>query len=281
MPSHRRRIRKTFQLLLPAVILLATAPTLQAETVNFPGKDASLQGELLKPDGAGPFPAVVALHGCGGLYGKSGWLSRRHQDWAERLTENGFIVLLPDSFGSRGLGPQCRTGERAARASRERIGDAIAAGEYLKTRPDVKPDAISLLGWSNGGTTVLYTLRENARREDQLFAKAVAFYPGCRVPFERGNWHTRTPLLLLIGEADDWTPAEPCRRLVGAAQSTGEPVSIVTYPGAYHEFDAPDMAIHVLRRLAYTANRTGVAHAGTDVAARNDAVERVMGFLAR
>jgi dienelactone hydrolase len=270
------------QLLLFALLVIGVAGASTAEPVEFPGKDTSLTAELLLPQGSGPFPAVVALHGCGGLYGKSGGLSRRHHDWAERLTQAGFIVMLPDSFGSRGLKGQCRNSERTVRPSRERVGDALVAADYLKTRADVKPDAVNLLGWSNGGSTVLYTLREAARRgQEHPFAKAVAFYPGCRVPLERGNWHARIPFLLLIGEADDWTPAEPCRQLVSAAREAGEPVSIVTYPGAYHEFDAPDMAIHVLQRLAYTANGDGVAHAGTDPAARRDAIERVMSFLAR
>jgi dienelactone hydrolase len=241
-----------------------------------------LKGELLRPAGAGPFPAVVALHGCGGLFGKDGALSRRHQDWAERLTQAGFMVLLPDSFGSRGLTSQCRNSDRTVRPSRERVGDAIAAAGYLKTRPDVKRDAVNLLGWSNGGSTVLYALRTAAGSpEEQPFAKAVAFYPGCRVPLERGNWHTRIPFLLLIGEADDWTPAGPCREFVRVARDAGEPASIITYPGAYHSFDAPDMAIRVQRDLAYTAKGDGVAHSGTDPAARKDAIEQVMGFLAR
>jgi dienelactone hydrolase len=268
-------------LFLMLAICGAASPS-RADPIEFPGEDGPLKGELLLPAGAGPFPAVVALHGCCGLYGKGGALSRRHQDWAERLTRAGFLVLFPDSFSSRGLKSQCRNSERTVRASRERVGDALAAADYLKTRPDVKADAVNLLGWSNGGSTVLYTLRAAARRRpEQPFAKAVALYPGCRVPLERGNWHTRIAFRLLIGEADDWTPAEPCRELIRAAQDAGEPASIVTYPGAYHEFDAPDMAIRVRRHLAYTVNGDGVAHSGTDPAARKDAIEQVTGFLAR
>lgn len=265
-----------------ALSILGSASSSRADPVEFPGEDGPLKGELLRPAGAGPFPAVVALHGCGGLFGRGGALSRRHQDWAARLTQAGFIVLLPDSFGPRGLRSQCRNRDRTVRPSRERVGDALAAADYLRTRPDVKRDAVNLLGWSNGGSTVLYILRAAARRlHEQPFAKAVAFYPGCRVPLERGNWRTRIPFLLLIGEADDWTPAGPCRELVRVARDAGEPASIITYPGAYHAFDAPNMAIRVQRDLAYTANRDGIARSGTDPAAREDAIEQVMGFLAR
>lgn len=270
------------RLVLLALLLLAAAQTSNAEPVSFEGDDTALQGEMFRPEGAGPFPAVVALHGCGGLYRKRGGLSPRHEDWAKRLAEAGFLVLFPDSFGSRGAPSQCRTDSRTVRASRERIDDALAAAAYLKSRPDVKPDAINLLGWSNGGSTVLYTLRNVAREQGvQPFARAVAFYPGCRTPLERADWHTRIPLLLLIGEADDWTPVWPCRGLASNAAANGEPVTLVTYPGAYHDFDHPNLPMRVHRGLAYTANRNGVAHTATDPAARADSIDRVLKFLAR
>lgn len=135
-------------------------------------------------------------------------------------------------------------------------------------RADVKAEAVSLLGWSNGGSTVLYTAEEARRTTSERpdFAKAVAFYPGCRLPAKR--------------EADDWTPALPCRELAERAQASGEPVSIVTYPGAYHDFDHPNLAVHLIDGLAYTADGRGSAHTGTDPGARANAIGRVLAFLA-
>jgi dienelactone hydrolase len=100
------------------------------------------------------------------------------------------------------------------------------------------------------------------------------------VPAKR-DWHARRPLLILIGEADDWTPALPCRVLAERAQASGEPVSIVTYPGAYHDFDHPNLAVHVVHGLAYTADGRGSAHTGPNPGARADAIGRVLAFLAR
>jgi dienelactone hydrolase len=274
-------MKRVLLLVQALCLLLGSAAAATAEDVTFPGDGLTLRGELFRPDGKGPFPAVVGMHGCGGLYTKGGELTARFADWAKRFTDAGYLVLMPDSFGPRGAKSQCRTQDRVARASRERPDDAIAAGEYLRTRTDVKPDAITLAGWSNGGTTVLYALRNAARRRaDQPFAKAVAFYPGCRLPLKRGNWHSRIPLLLLIGEADDWTPAKPCLDLIEEAKDDGDPVAIVTYPGAYHEFDHPDMPVRELRGLAFGA-KGGKAHAGTDPAARADSIRRVMDYLAR
>jgi dienelactone hydrolase len=257
---------------------MLTSAQAQPVAVTFPGPGGiALQGQLYRPAGAGPFPAIVALHGCGGLYDRAGAPTARHADWGERLAAQGFLVLFPDSFGSRGLGPQCRVSHREIRPGRERVADAEAAGAWLRGRPDVRADAVSLLGWSNGGSTVLAVVRAG---RPTPFARAVAFYPGCRAALEQG-WRDRTPLLILVGGADDWTGAEPCRALAEEARGRGEPVEITVYPGAVHDFDAPDAAVRERRGLAYTVNRDGVAHTGTDPAARADALARVPAYLAR
>src|SRR4051794_7349681 len=89
----------------PSVI----ARAIDVETVAFPGGEVDLKGILYKPHGSGAHPGVVALHGCGGLYDRNGALNARHADWAARLAQQGFLVLFPDSFGSRAAGPQCKT----------------------------------------------------------------------------------------------------------------------------------------------------------------------------
>src|SRR5262249_59265953 len=66
-----------------------------------------LKGYVYVPDGQGPFPVVVAMHGCEGLRNSSGVIASRYRDWAERLGKAGFAVVYPDSYGSRGLCPQC------------------------------------------------------------------------------------------------------------------------------------------------------------------------------
>src|SRR5579862_9084916 len=109
--------------LVRAAIALAAsllAVDARSEPVEFPGEGLVLHGELFRPAGQGPFPAVVALHGCAGLGSKGATVSPRHRDWADRLTQLGFVVLFPDSFGSRGAGSQCRTSARVTRPGRER-----------------------------------------------------------------------------------------------------------------------------------------------------------------
>lgn len=254
----------------------------EAGPVKFPGREVTLSGLLFAPEGRGPFPAVVALHGCSGLFEARGDLSPRFADWARRLNAQGYVVLFPDSFGSRGAGPQCRSDDRVARPYAERVDDARAAKTYLQSLPQVKPAEIALMGWSNGASTVLYAARtgREGKKDGPDFTRAIAFYPGCKTPIEKGDWRARSPLLVLIGASDDWTPAAPCRELADQAKAVGDPVSLVAYPGAYHDFDAPDLPLHTVSGLAFTAAGGGVAHTGTNPAARADAIRRVAAFLA-
>ncbi|MCX7340872.1 MAG: dienelactone hydrolase family protein [Hyphomicrobiales bacterium] len=279
---------------LAGVALIAALPAPRAfvgaaradglpEMVRVPAEDVELAAALYRPQGPGPHPAVIALHGCGGLFNSAGLPSARHADWGQRLAAKGFLVLMPDSFRSRGLGSQCGTANRSVRAGRERVADVLAAKTWLQARSEVKPNAVSLLGWSNGGSTVLAAIRKDRRPADLSpdIARAVAFYPGCRGQAESAGFKARLPLLILMGEADDWTPAAPCKTLVEAANARGEAVAIKLYPDAFHDFDHPGRPLTQRNDLAFSANGSGMAHAGTNPAARADALERVPAFLAR
>lgn len=263
----------------------ATAASQEPDRVSIPadGKNepATLDAMLFKPQGQGPFPAIVAMHGCSGLWSSKNdaELSPRHADWGQRLAALGYVVIFPDSYGSRGLGPQCKNGDREVEPYRERVEDANAARRYLQTLSYVKSAAIALLGWSNGGSTVLYTVRPKDRpKAGSLdFRAAVAFYPGCTASVEKGDWATRVPLLIVMGEADDWTPAAPCKKL---ADANADSVKLILYPGAYHDFDNEAQKLHELHGLAYTANGNGVAHAGLNPAAHAAALKDVPDFLA-
>jgi len=248
------------------------------EWTTFPAGSENLRGALFLPKEQGPHPAVIALHGCGGLAFRTGG---REDDWSRRLTGAGYAVLFPDSFGSRGLGSQCGVRDRTVRAGRERIGDFHAALAYLQSRSDIKPAAIALLGWSNGGATVINSVPLRRKPPDLKhdLAAAIAFYPGCRGAVRRRSWDTRVRLLILTGGADDWTPPQSCVELAQKARTAGLPVTIKVYPGAYHNFDHPNMAVRIRKGAAFSGDGSGTVHQGTDHAARADAIARVMHFL--
>lgn len=251
------------------------------ERVRLPSYDGDLDAVLYRPKGPGPFPAVVALHGCGGLFRENGKLSLRHSDWGERLAGEGFIVLMPDSYGSRRLGSQCGVKELTVRASRERVADAAAARYWLQSRRDVLADQVALLGWSGGGSSVLAAIRTDRRPADERpdFTRAIAFYPGCRTQSDSASFMARLPVMILMGDADDWTPAGPCDFLAKAARRRGETVDLVVYPGALHDFDHPRLEVKERSDIAFSATGTGKAMVGTHPAAREDAIRRVKTFL--
>ena len=122
------------------------APLPAPHQVDIPLSAGILHAQLYKPEGDGPFPVVIALHGCGGLGGHSEPILPRYRDWAEQLLKDGKAVLWPDSYGSRELGPQCRVKERRVLARRERVADILAARQWLVQQPWAAHDRISLLG---------------------------------------------------------------------------------------------------------------------------------------
>jgi dienelactone hydrolase len=263
-----------------ATVVLTSAAA--SERVEFPSGSETLHGVLFKPDGQGPFEAVVALHSCEGLANSTSALAPRYSEWGNALVTAGFAVIFPDSFGSRGLGSQCRVRERKVRSSHERVADANAARRWLATQPWVTAGHISLIGWSSGGIAALWAVRPRAGPHDGSadFRSAVALYPGCRRLRETA-WSTRVPTLILIGSIDDWTPASFCQQMVAGARGRSAHAQIIVYPGAHHDFDRPETPVRLRTGLAYTADPSGKAHIGTSAAARSDALKRVPQWLAR
>ncbi|WP_284618889.1 dienelactone hydrolase family protein [Aquabacterium humicola] len=225
-----------------------------------------------------PAPALVLLHGCGGPYDRRGRLSQRMQDYAALLNREGWHVLVIDSLGARGETELCtqRTGERAVTMTQRRR-DALGALQWLAARPDVDGARLGLIGWSNGGSTVLAALQRGHREVDAAAVRpafGVAFYPGCIDPQRRG-WQPVAPLLMLLGGADDWTPSAPCEAL---AARVGAAVQHETYPGAYHGFDG-DAPVRLRRDVPNGVNPGQGVHVGGDPAAREASRERLLRFL--
>lgn len=273
-------------LYLAAVLLCP--PATAASTLGIPFT-------LTKPAGDGPFPAAVILHDCSGLGPRSSGAPWR---WSSVLAARGFVTIWPDSFSTRGW-PRgiCTAAPGPAVPFRERAADAYAALRHLRTLPYVDMKRVAVMGGSHGGSSALVTIADIAARPKQpdRFAAAIALYPSCGISV--GGWVVKraghkiagysgafkplAPLLILIGEADDWTPAEPCRRLAAASRQAGHPVEVVVYPGAHHAFDSPAPVRFVAERRNMNAASGRGATTGGQKEAWADAVTRVEGFLER
>ncbi|HXT20772.1 MAG TPA: dienelactone hydrolase family protein, partial [Thermoanaerobaculia bacterium] len=244
------RVAAAFVATLLAAAAAAEEVTLTATAPN--GLVDQIPATVLKPDGTGPFAAVVILHDCSGLGPRSSGAPAR---WAKELLGRGYAVLMADSFRTRGF-PEgvCRNAApgRTDVGPGRRAADAYAALAYLRTLPYVDGRRIGVMGGSHGGSTTLASIAAAERADEPManerrhgFAAAVALYPACGARY--GTWRASpggtagiytpvAPLLILIGEKDDWTPADKCRDLL--TRVGGGPVGLTAYPGAYHSFDA-------------------------------------------
>lgn len=289
--SHRVILRVVLSAMMLACCALV-APLAAEERVTFPSLDqrTSLVAWLFRPAQSAPRPALVLLHGCSGLMVKGG-ISGLYRAWANDLVDHGYVVLVVDSGTSRGFGQTCSAGPARRTMYLDRPKDAYGALAWLQAQPFVRPDRVGIMGWSQGGAIVLLSIAARSSGRPGGFAApdfrvAVAFYPGAcserlqSYPFVDAapqTWTTAIPLLVLQGEADTWTPAPPCRAFMTGAQARGAPVEFHLYPGAYHAFDAPNLARRELPN--YRTDVGLVPIVATDPEARRDAFIRVPDFL--
>src|ERR1700744_3762773 len=266
---------------LAAALPVASAPLPVPQGVEIPSGSDVLHAQLFKPESNGPFPVVIALHGCGGLSGHSEPVQVRYRDWADELLKDGKAVLFPDSYGSRELGPQCRVRERRVTARRERVTDILAARQWLMQQSLVARDRLILMGWAHGASALLWAVRPQLllRHAEPDFRSAVAFYPDCRLSSGLG-WSTRVPTLVLIGAKDDVSSPPACRQMVEGAHGRSALTRIVVYPSAYHDFDRPNLPVQAIDPNPDAGNPEK-GHVGTDAEARADSQKRVAEWLAR
>jgi dienelactone hydrolase len=264
-------------LALPAVVLALAACGGVARSVDIPRRPpaegpalapAHLTGYVVRPEGTGPFGAVILLHGCSGLGLETTHRAPYHRnlEWAEWYRSRGYVALILDSFGPRRLTNEVCGDGRVTPF--ERALDAYDALRYLAALPFVHQDRVVIQGLSHGGSTVLRALDDvlfgNAPAR---FAAGVAYYPAC----SGARPSLYAPALVLTGALDDWTPAVPCAALGERSRDERHPIAVTVYPDAHHAFDfrGPRSINQWGKTLEYNAVATA------------DAERRVEAFLRR
>ena len=193
-----------------------------------------IQGDLAKPDGAGPFPAVIGLHGCAGMHDTT------KQRLVDELVAWGYVILLVDSYATCGIDHACTSSAFATFLRRR--PDAYGALLFLARRTFVDPQRVAAVGFSAGGRVTLSVAEPNSFElfvppSHLQFRAAVAFNPPCKAAMARPG----IPTLILIGALDDWTPAADCSNKVGSWGNDGPPIELVVYPGVHHGFYYPHL----------------------------------------
>lgn len=270
-----------------ALLLASPAGPARAQAVvEIPALEGTLQlaGYWFAAGGDGaPLPAVIGLHGCSGALDAKGRLGAGWRRDARHYNAEGIHFLALDSFTPRGQRSICEfpVASRPVRVS-DRRDDVFAAIQWLARQPGVDAARIVVHGRSHGGSTVLAALDRTddaVRMQPRLPRAAVSLYPGCSEFARMWRYEIGAPLLLMIGEADDWTPAENCDWLVDKLRRAQPEADLgyVRYPGAHHGFDGT-LPLRVRTGLA---TRSGTATVGGDPRARADAHARTFEFLAR
>jgi dienelactone hydrolase len=212
----------------PTILQQERMPPMQtiAETASVP-----ITGELYRPAGNGPFPAVVLLPPCGNL-------AREVQEAeAARYRALGYALFVVDSYGPRGIADGC-TGTQAG-GSVDLVMDAYGALLHLATLSSIDAERIAIVGYSRGATAVLASVLYDGpeRLFDRGFRAAVAYSPAC----EGAVADLGVPTLIFSAGLDEMNPPRWCRTIMQRRRKLGPEPRLVVYGGANHGFQIDDV----------------------------------------
>jgi dienelactone hydrolase len=257
-------------------LLFSSACTTVTTAPAGPGSEAfaKLQPGILvgTPDGNGPFPVVILMHGCGGRTAEGP--VNRENAYRDALAASGIAWLSFRSFPLAGRDFTSACGRPPGTiGTDERVDDLAEVLGHLGHYPKLDPRRVGMLGFSMGASTVIKAaLRMDPVRAPGL-KSGVALYPGCREFATSERIRGQRQLLVLSGTQDTWTPAGPCTALVTALREAGQAAEIHTYPDATHQWDNPGSTGG--RQLSMGPGR-GTTYVRYDAATARDSVARVV-----
>jgi dienelactone hydrolase len=203
---------------------------------NYDPRPVPIWGTLTLPSGGhAPYPAMVLAHGSGGIEPKD-W-----DRWVPLLRQMGVATFVVDSFTPRGIARTVDDQAQLDQSSND--ADALFALQLLAADPRIDSARIGVMGFSRGGSVALETAVDRFRRgvvkNDVQFAAHIAFYPGCGLRYWRvPSPLTGAPIMMALGELDNYTPARPCIAFAEAMKAAGQDIEVHVYAGAQHDFDS-------------------------------------------
>ena len=184
--------------------------------------ETMIETELFLPQGEGPFGCVIALHGS------KGW-ANHHQDHIDGWLDAGLAVCKVNSFTSRGI--DMTVDDQLSVTHAMMLVDAFRTRSALAQDPRI--GKIAIAGWSLGGTVALYSAWSPIIEIlGGPFDAHLPFYPAAHIRPEVKKW-SESPILILHGDADDWTPLHLVEGLMPQLPNA----VLQVYPGAHHSFD--------------------------------------------
>lgn len=196
------------------------------------GKRVVIAGELQLPRGEDRFPAVILVHGSGGV-------GAREDRWAHELNGIGVAAFILDTFTGRGI-VQTNT-DQSQLETLSMIGDAYRALAALSKHSRIDASKIALMGFSKGGDVALHASMKRFQRMYSSpgieFAAFVPFYAPCNTTYREDDQVSDRPIRMFHGSADNWVPVASCRDYVQRLQAGGKDIRLTEYSGAQHAFD--------------------------------------------
>jgi len=176
-----------------------------------------------------------------GVAGSLGW-RKHHLDYMKIYQKEGFATFELNSFKSRGISSTVGSQDQVTVAAI--ILDSYRALEKLAKISNIDKDNVAITGWSLGGGVALFSAwipLKNIISKELSFAAHLSFYPPCFFNMENLSF-TKSPMHILVGRDDNWTPAAPCESLVKKLSFKSN-IGITVYPDSHHGFDSEDPVI--------------------------------------
>ncbi len=213
----------------------SSTPKTLGELMQGGKEPVNILGHLFLPAGADKVPAVILIHGSGGVY------PALLEYWAKQFNGAGMAAFVIDMFGPRGVGSTADDQSQVPFSAD--VADSFAALRLLATHPRIDRQRIAVMGFSRGGTAVLRSAVERLIASQKLpdGLRYAAFIPtyagGCSNIFRlvvRPGVFSKAPMLFIHGTADDYTPIQPCQDYADRIRAAGTPVEFVAIEGAHH-----------------------------------------------